>query len=215
VAELEQRVRPWLKPWNAEHAAGRITEPLRFNGLPCQGINALMLWSEAVARGFAAPVWMTFNQAGELGGHVRKGEHGSPVVYADRIRRTETDENTGEDVERKIPFLKGDTVFCVDQIEALPEWYYAIAEPRLDPVHCIARADSFFAATAADIRHGGNQAYYSVTHDYVQMPPYESFRDAESYYNQLFLIHAAAQKSAGGADFFAGGGPHGHRPRSG
>lgn len=49
VAELEQGVRPWLKPWNAEHAAGRITRPLRFNGLPYQGINVLMLWGEAVA----------------------------------------------------------------------------------------------------------------------------------------------------------------------
>lgn len=63
VEELEQGVRPWLKPWNAEHAAGRITRPLRFNGVPYQGINVLMLWAEAVAKGYAAPIWMTFRQA--------------------------------------------------------------------------------------------------------------------------------------------------------
>jgi antirestriction protein ArdC len=185
VAELEQGARPWLKPWNAEHAAGRITRPLRCNGQPYQGINVLMLWGEAVAKGYAAPIWMTFKQALELGAHVRKGEHGSLVVYADRIRRTELNEATGEEAEREIPFLKGYTVFNVEQVEGLPPHFYAVAEPRLDPVQRINRADSFFAALRADIRHGGNMAYYSVTDDYVQMPPFECFRDAESYYATL------------------------------
>jgi antirestriction protein ArdC len=63
VAELERGVRPWLKPWNTEHAAGRITRPLRSNLVPYQGINVLMLWAEAVEKGFAAPIWMTFKQA--------------------------------------------------------------------------------------------------------------------------------------------------------
>ena len=88
VAELERGVRPWLKPWNAEHAAGRITRPLRSNLVPYQGINVLMLWAEAVEKGFAAPIWMTFKQALEFGGHVRKGEKGSLVVYASSITRT-------------------------------------------------------------------------------------------------------------------------------
>lgn len=185
VAELEQGVRPWLKPWNAEHAAGRITRPLRFNGQPYQGINVLMLWGESVAKGYAAPIWLTFKQAAELGAHVHKGEHGSLVVYADRIRRTERDEATGEEAEREIPFLKGYTVFNVEQVEGLPAHYYAVAEPRLDPVQRIERADAFFAATRADIRHGGSMAYYSAADDHVQMPPFESFRDAESYYATL------------------------------
>ena len=185
VAELEQGVRPWLKPWNAEHAAGRITRPLRFNGVPYQGINVIMLWSAAVAAGYAAPIWMTFKQAIELGGHVRKGEKGNLVVYADRFRRTELDEATGEETARDIPFMKGYTVFNIEQIDGLPEHFHAKAEPRLDSVQRIERAESFFAATGADIRHCGNQAYYTVTHDYVQMPPFETFRDAESYYATL------------------------------
>lgn len=185
VAELEKGVRPWLKPWNAEHAAGRITRPLRANGLPYQGINVLSLWTAAVARGYAAPIWMTFKQAQELGAHVRKGEQGSPVVYASTFTRTAADQGTGEEIEEQVPFLKGYTVFNVEQIEGLPERYYAMAEPRLDPVQRIARAETFFAATGAVIRHGGNQAYYSITHDYVQMPPFESFQDAESYYATL------------------------------
>jgi antirestriction protein ArdC len=185
VAELEKGVRPWLKPWNAEHAAGRITRPLRHNGLPYQGINVVMLWSAAVAQGFAAPIWMTFRQAQELKAHVRKGEKGNLVVYASTVTRTETDEETGEEQERDIPFLKGYTVFNVEQIDGLPPQFYAKAEPRLDPVNRIDRAEAFFAAAGASIRHGGNMAYYSVAEDRVQMPPFETFRDAESYYATL------------------------------
>ena len=60
VADLERGVRPWLKPWNAEHAAGRVCRPLRSCGEPYCGINVLVLWCEAEARGFAAPLWLTF-----------------------------------------------------------------------------------------------------------------------------------------------------------
>ena len=154
VAELEKGVRPWLKPWNAEHAAGRITRPLRHNGLPYQGINVVMLWSAAVAQGFAAPIWMTFKQAQELKAHVRKGEKGNLVVYASTVTRTQTDEETGEEQERDIPFLKGYTVFNVEQIEGLPAHFYARPEPRLDPVQRIDHAEAFFAATGAEIRNG-------------------------------------------------------------
>jgi len=150
VAELEQGVRPWLKPWNAEHAAGRTTLPLRHNGVPYQGINVVMLWAAAVAQGFAAPIWITFKQAQQLGAHVRKGEKGNLVVYASTVTRTETDEETGEEQERDIPFMKGYTVFNVEQIEGLPAHFYAPVEPRLDPVQRIDQAEAFFAATGAE-----------------------------------------------------------------
>ncbi len=185
VSDLEQGVRTWLKPWNAEHAAGRITRPLRHNGQPYNGINILMLWATAVERGFAAPIWMTYRQAIELGAHVRKGEKGSLVVYANTITRTELDVDTGKEEERDIPFMKGYSVFNVEQVEGLPAHFYAVAEPQLDPVERIDHAEAFFAATSADIRHGGNQAYYALGSDHVQMPPFEAFRDAESYYATL------------------------------
>ena len=66
IADLEQGVRTWMKPWNAGNTAGRITRPLRHNGVPYSGINILMLWAEAMDKGFAAPIWMTFRQATEL-----------------------------------------------------------------------------------------------------------------------------------------------------
>ena len=185
VSELEKGVRPWLKPWNAEHAAGRITRPLRGNGVPYQGINVLMLWSAAMEKGYAAPVWMTFKQATELKATVRKGERGCLVVYADKIIRTETDAATGEDAERTIPFMKGYTVFNVEQIDGLPEHYYAKPAPRVDTIERIERAERFFTDTGATIRHGGTMAYYNVAQDFVQMPPFECFRDAEGYYATL------------------------------
>ncbi len=181
IADLEQGIRPWLRPWNAEHAAGRITRPLRHNGIPYKGINVIMLWSAATVKGYACPLWLTFKQALELGGNVRKGETGELVVYADRITRTETDQK-GEEVEREIPFLKGYTVFNAEQCENLPAHYSAKAEtPALTPLQRIDAADRFFAATGADIRHGGTRAFYAIGADYVQMPPFETFRDAESY----------------------------------
>ena len=183
IADLEQGVRPWLKPWNAEHAAGKITRPLRHNGQPYNGINVLMLWVEAMEKGFNAPIWMTFRQAKQLGAHVKKGEHGSLVVFASTIKKSDTDEDTGEEIERDIPFMKGYTVFNVEQIECLPAHYYATAEaPKLEEAQRIERAEAFLARTGATLRHGGNQAYYTVGADHIQMPPFEFFRDPESYY---------------------------------
>jgi antirestriction protein ArdC len=127
------------------------------------------------------PLWLTFKQALELGGNVRKGEHGELVVYANRITRTETDEKGAEQI-REIPFLKGYTVFNAEQCEGLPAQYSAKAEPpALPPAARIERADRFFAATCAEIRYGGTRAYYAEGPDYVQMPPFETFRDAESF----------------------------------
>lgn len=185
IEALEQGVKPWTQPWNAAHAAGHVSRPLRHNGQPYGGINVLTLWASAMTAHYAAPIWMTFKQAIELGGHVRKGEKGSPVVYADTMRRTETDDATGDETERAIPFLKAYTVFNVEQIEGLPEHFHALAHASRNPDERVAEAEAFFAATRADIRHGGDCAYYSPALDYIQMPPFEAFRDAQAYYATL------------------------------
>jgi antirestriction protein ArdC len=184
IADLEQGVRTWMKPWNAEHAAGRITRPLRHNGTPYRGMNVLLLWGEAVLKGFAAPIWMTYKQAQELGGQVRKGEHGSLVVYANTITRTETND-AGEDVEREIPFMRAYTAFNVEQIDGLPAHYYAKPENPLLLSERIEKADRFISNTGAVIRYGGNMAYYAPGPDHIQLPPFEAFRDKESFYATL------------------------------
>ncbi|MBI4382799.1 MAG: DUF1738 domain-containing protein [Nitrospinae bacterium] len=176
IADLERGIRPWLKPWNAGNAEGRITRPLRHNGTPYQGINILLLWGESAAKGYAANIWMTYKQAETLGAQVRKGEHGSLVVYANSLTKTETDE-TGQDVEREIHFLKGYTVFNAQQIDGLPERYYGKPAEPLPLQNRIAAADRFIGNTKAVIRHGGNQAFYSPASDSIQLPPFEAFRD--------------------------------------
>lgn len=184
IADLKDGTRPWIKPWNAENALGKISRPLRHNGEAYNGINIIMLWSASVEKGYAAPTWMTFKQAKELDANVRKGEKGELVVYANTITRTEEDAS-GEEIDRTIPFMKGYTVFNVEQIEGLPDHYHELQEPALDPVARIAHADQYFENLNADIRHGGNRAYYSVSTDHVQMPPFECFKDPESYYATL------------------------------
>jgi antirestriction protein ArdC len=180
LADLERGVRPWLQPWHAANASGRVTRPLRHNGIPYRGVNILILWGEALAKGYAAPHWMTYRQATALGAHVRKGEHGTLVVYTDTCTRTETNDE-GDDVERHIPFLKSYTVFNVEQIDGLPAPYHATPAPQGDPLPLIASAEGFFAATGAVVRHGGDRAYYAPGPDVIQLPPPEAFRDAASY----------------------------------
>jgi len=112
VADLGKGVRPWVQPWSAAKGAGCVSRPLRHNGQTYSGMNVLLLWSEAIARGFQSSLWMTFKQALELGGAVRKGETGTMVVFASRFTKSEADA-TGDEATREIPFLKAYTVFNV------------------------------------------------------------------------------------------------------
>ncbi len=201
IEDLARGVRPWMKPWNASNTNGRITRPLRHNGQPYSGMNVLLLWSEQMSRGFASSMWMTFKQALELGAAVRKGEAGSTVVFASRFTKSETDGKGGE-VDREIPFLKSYSVFNVEQIDGLPERCYHRPEIVLDPVVRIEQADRFFRNTGAVIRHGGNQAFYAPGPDVIQMPPFETFKDAASYYATLSheTTHWVAHESRVGRD---------------
>ncbi|HWY87122.1 MAG TPA: zincin-like metallopeptidase domain-containing protein [Gemmataceae bacterium] len=182
VAKLEAGVRPWHQPWNAAHAAGGISRPLRNNGKPYQGINILVLWVTSMDKGYSCPIWLTFNQSKEAGGFVRKGEKGTTVVYASTFEKTGTDDGTGEETTEKIPFLKAYTVFNAEQVEGLPGHYYARAEAPKNLAERLAHAESFFAATQAGTRHGGNKAFYSPGADFIQLPPYDSFLNRETYY---------------------------------
>jgi antirestriction protein ArdC len=184
VAQLEAGTRPWMQPWHGTHAAGNVSRPLRFNAVPYRGINVILLWLAAVRQRFTCPLWMTYRQAAELGGQVRRGEKGSLVVYASSFTRREAGEN-GEELEYDVPFLKSYSVFNAEQIDGLPARYYAQAEPTVQPLERIERAERFFAAAGADIRHGGQAAYYSPAADFVQMPAFNSFHCAESYYATL------------------------------
>ena len=180
VGDLEHGVRPWMKPWSGANASAHVVMPLRHCGTPYRGINILLLWGEAMAKGYESSKWMTFQQARQLGAHVRKGEHGSLVVYANKITKTE-DDDAGDEVERQIYYMKGYTVFNVEQIDGLPAQYYLRPEPRGEKMQLIESAERFFDSTGALIQHGGIRAYYAPGPDVIRLPHPEAFKDAESY----------------------------------
>ncbi|GEM_PF-3886608 len=138
----------------------------------------LILWCEAVERRFASQRWLTYKQALAAGFHVRRGEKGTVICYADRFTpKGETEQARCEDREaRTIAFLKRFVVFNLDQIEGLPAKY--AEEPQVpDPVMAIAEVDRLIAATGADFRIGGDEAFYVPKQDYVQVPPQAAFHD--------------------------------------
>ena len=184
IADLEKGNLTWRMPWSADHLAASVKRPLRWNNLPYTGINIIVLWSTSAAHGYESPYWMTFKQANEMKAHIRSGEKGSLVVYADKIiKEEETPE--GKTKKSQIPFLKGYTVFNAHQIAGLPEHYYHT--PEFKPLNAESRnerLEAFFAATKADIVTGA-KASYSITVNQVTMPPFESFLNAEGYYATL------------------------------
>jgi antirestriction protein ArdC len=162
IAELEQGRVPWVQPW------GNVTAPLGLpknatTGRAYTGVNVLILWIACMERGFGTQSWLTFRQALKAGGHVRKGEKGTTIVYADRFipyRERMRAAETG-DTPDAIPFLKSFTVFNSDQCEDLPA-DLAPPPPSLaqNDDLVLPEAEALIRATGADLRIGGNRAFY-------------------------------------------------------
>ncbi|WP_140848558.1 ArdC family protein [Paracoccus sp. FO-3] len=182
IASIEAGTPAWRKPWTGEAATMQM--PRRANDETYRGINVLMLWLVAMEKGYRAAHWFTYRQAQEHGGQVRKGEKGAMVVKYGTFDRE--DAETGE--ERKIPYLKGYTVFNAEQIDGLPEKFHAApAETARDlGTEADHRLDAFFSATGADIRTSDDpRAYYHPAQDFIHMPPIATFHDAGRYYATL------------------------------
>lgn len=190
---LEQGTRPWSPSW----ASGAISFPRRQCGANYQGINILLLWSQSMVRGYANPYWMTFKQALELGGNVKKGEKGTRIVYAGSI--SPKDENSGEgESGRSIKFLKKYTVFNVEQIEGLPEGKFPTPKPVIaNSDNRNGQLDSIFAAYGVAINEGKAGAFYDGVADQITMPAFSSFSSADAYYATLAheAIHSTGHKS--------------------
>jgi antirestriction protein ArdC len=182
IAELEAGRFPWVQPWSSTTAAP---------GLPCNavtgrrysGINILLLWGAVIERGYASQGWLTFAQALDAGGCVRKGERGVTVVYADRFtpeQERERAQSEGND-PRTIAFLKRFTLFNIDQCDGLPD-RLAVAAPPLLERETLPVAEALIVACRADFRIGGAKAYYAPGADYVQVPPQPAFHHQIDYY---------------------------------
>ena len=173
IAELEAGRVPWVQPWGTAAAKATIAMPKNAaTARNYSGINVLILWGAVIERGFLGQSWLTFRQALSLGGHVRKGEHGTTVVYADRFVPKDEKRRAGEVDEeaQAIPFLKRFTVFNTDQCDDLPE-EIATAAPPPPPGLIEPAVEALIRATGIDFRIGGNRAFYAPVEDYVQVPP--------------------------------------------
>lgn len=182
IAQLEKGVRPWNKPWQE----GALHRPLRANGEPYRGINVVVLWTEAMCKGYTSRTWLTYKQALELGGNVRKGEKATTVVYASSFTPRDAEGGEGEDSVRRIPFLKAYAVFNTDQCDNLPDKFKLSPLPNPAP---IPHADAFFKSAGARLNPTGDRAYYAPSTDMIVMPPLATFRDAQSYYATLGHEH--------------------------
>ena len=203
IAELEAGRCPWVQPWsNVGVAPGLPRNAL--SARKYSGINVLLLWSAVIERGYPSQGWLTFLQAIEAGGSVRKGERGTSIVFADKfVPKTEMkrDANDGSDA-RQIHFLKRFTVFNVAQCDGLPDHMTADVPP-LPERETIPVAEALIAATGADFRIVGNLAYYSPSHDYVAVPPQQAFKEQIDFYRTALheLGHWSGHESRLNRDF--------------
>ncbi|WP_316162432.1 ArdC family protein [Bradyrhizobium sp. SZCCHNRI20481] len=199
IGELEAGRMPWVRPWGTQAAKAQLALPRNaVTGRPYSGINVLILWGAVIERGFAGQSWMTFRQALSLGGHVRKGERGVTVVYADRFVPSEERQRAREAGEeaQAIPFLKRFTVFNTDQCDALPEEIATAAPPppagAIEPV-----VESLIANSGVEFRIGGDRAFYAPLEDFVQVPPPAAFFEPINWHRTALheLAHASGHAS--------------------
>ena len=193
VQKLEAGTRPWRMEWNAGNQG---MMPRRVTGEHYRGINILLLWGASQAAGYAADTWMTFNQAIELGGAVRKGERSTQIVFFKPLVVDKVN-SAGETEETKIPLMRSYNVFNVEQIDGLPARYYPAPVAVVGGKDRDQANEAALRSCGADIREGGGKAYYHPSADYVQMPDFDRFNETGGYLATLAheLCHWSGHKS--------------------
>ena len=193
IAELEKGAAPWIKPWSA--TAGRNVPANAITNRPYSGCNVILLWL-AQDRGWATPRFLTFKQALELGGHVRKGEHGTKVYFVKQLKVHDKDD--ADDEGRIVPMLREYVLFNCDQCENLPARVMTAGtvKPR-NPDERDSMIDEFLACTGVTIREGFGEAYYRPSDDYISLLNFTAFKSAAHFYGVAFheLGHWTGHKS--------------------
>lgn len=176
VRLLDQGVMPWRAPWDTKLAmAATPGLPLRHTGEPYRGANVVLLWAAQMARGYEKRTWLTYRQAAQLGGQVRKGEKACPVIYYGQTTPKEEKSGAmGDDGKHARPyrFLKLFNVFNVQQIDGLaPDIGVEIApQPQLADT-----LDAWLGRLGAKMVVGGASAYYAPATDTIHLPPRIAF----------------------------------------
>ena len=178
IGQMESGIAPWNKPWNSALAGFEPSLPHNIAGRAYRGANVFWLMMVAQARGYESPVWLTFKQAQETGGSVRKGEKGTAVFFWHFDRKL--NEETGK--TEQTCWAKAYTVFNIAQCDGVkaPQ-----AKPRTQ-AETVAEADALICATGAIIKHGGDAACYIPSLDIVRLPDREAFASVDGYYGTAF-----------------------------
>ena len=184
IAAIEEGAGQWQMPW---HRSG-VSRPLNVDTKkPYRGVNVVALWAAADAYGYSSGFWATYKQWRALDAQVRKGERASLIVFWKELEREVEDKETGERESKKTLFARASCVFNADQVDG---WKPPSA-PEQNLVEVLNHAEAFTTATGAEVRHGGDRAYYRRSDDHVQMPDRERFTGSatstptETYYATL------------------------------
>ena len=150
-----------------------------------RGINTLSLWLSAEKNGYTHGLWASYRQWLDAGAQVRKGEKGTLVIFYKEFTVDPDPSQADDDGSRRV--ARASWVFNAEQVDG----YTLPAIPNLPPIEREANAEAFIAATRADIRHGGDMAYYRPGTDHIQMPDERLFTGsklatrAHDYYSVL------------------------------
>ncbi len=190
IEALEQGTAPWVKPWST---AGMPRNAV--SGREYSGINTILLAMSP----YGSPLWLTYKQAKAAGGQVRKGEHGTTVVFFKPFNVA--DVNNPEAKEKSIPLLRSFTVFNAQQIEGLPEKYTLASKPQLDNFADNEEAEMYLGK--AVIEHGKSKACFIPSADVIFMPDKADFKSIADYYATGLheLTHWTGHRSRLARDF--------------
>lgn len=198
LSSLKAGVIPWEKPWKTPRFTGGPFPRNFSTGKPYRGINVLLLWSSD----YSSPFWLTFKQAQDLKGHVRKGERGTPIVFYKQLPEPAERDGKGNEEDERAPFLLCHyTVFNVEQCDGLtlPEIEQPTTAPEIDEDElCEGIVTAWESRPALHLTSASEyRAYYRPSTDSVHMPARSRFVDAPHYYSTLFheLVHSTGHES--------------------
>jgi antirestriction protein ArdC len=190
IAALDAGIRPWRQTWKSGSPGMPINAT---TGQPYHGINVLVLTMTSFALG-GDPRFCSYKQAADRGWQVRKGERGTTVFFFKRMLVEDLNAAPeAEDRRRAIPMLRAFTVFNGSQIEGIPEY---VAPSVVDaPWRRPEAADIILSNSKAVIRIGGDRAFYSPSHDFIQLPPPYSFESPNALAS--LALHEASHWTGG------------------
>lgn len=180
---LQNGVAPWRRPWSINPCSG---SPKNISGRTYSGVNPLLLTLASMKHGFTSRYWATFNQWRAIGACVKPrpadvapGKWGTTIVFSKPCQKKDKD---GEEVDGTFWVLRSFVVFNADQVEGEAAEQFKVREPAMESiVPSYEEADLLIAKTGADIRFGGDRAFYNLAEDYIQMPLKHHFINGEYY----------------------------------